>query len=415
MASAGSKRVARATHDVRNGLRERDKVRHLQDRETDRAQSGSTPDRNKAEHKKESSKNTRPGSLNPSRKEKQPLSEAELERLKTSELWNAEKQRMKKQETRRLKFLRQRQRLKERKKAFVQKPDTKPVKASEDAPDMEKEDTALVFSAVADVSDTNSTSGGHAKIDESEKYDLAVKFGWVDRNEHTPEPVQDHFVDSASEEDQALYTNVARPSTEMQDTIQGLQLQSRQILQTEHQPRTPSPTPLRDSATPPQLSQPKTAPDILIITPGRCPPSPQLEHLISPTSSTTNKAAATLLLILKSRTQRLNNHITAFDAQLKSHPLPASSCRPNSDSSAPKIKILRRIIRTIEKHSNAVFMLEFAFRDVVDEGDEDLLGALRKTEREFGELVKRHEGKMRKLMRRLSPGAMERTVGKRIG
>ena len=56
-------------------------------------------------------------------------------------------------------------------------------------------------------------------------------------------------------------------------------------------------------------------------------------------------------------------------------------------------------------------MMEFALRDVIEQGDRDLQETLGETREEFREMVRVYEGRMRKYMGRLSPEAVEKSMG----
>jgi hypothetical protein len=78
------------------------------------------------------------------------------------------------------------------------------------------------------------------------------------------------------------------------------------------------------------------------------------------------------------------------------------------------VKVLKKIISTTEKHSNDLLMMELALRDVIEQGGEDLQETLGKTEQELRELIKVYEKRMRKYMGKLSPEAVEKSMGEEL-
>ncbi|KAJ4301099.1 hypothetical protein N0V90_003189 [Kalmusia sp. IMI 367209] len=171
-------------------------------------------------------------------------------------------------------------------------------------------------------------------------------------------------------------------------------------------------TPLHASpercATPNRQARPL---DALFITPTRRR-SPQLEDIVSITSPPHIKTAASMLLNLKKRTVHLNVQISILNQYLVSIRTKASSSHVNEPTHnlASKIKLLEEIITAMEEHSNEVFMMEFALRDVTDERGGDLMECLNGTENELAESVRLYEKNVRALMERLDPEAVGKTL-----
>ncbi|OAG00526.1 uncharacterized protein CC84DRAFT_1222030 [Paraphaeosphaeria sporulosa] len=349
------------------------------------------------------------GATDSQKKGKRKLSTPEKERFKSSESWNSEQQRLRNEKKKQLKKLKKQQRRRERKKRSPSDPRAKPMETVEETAKMQKEGAVLENSEAASESESHSFPIRVVEVDEGMKYDLAVKFGWIDPKEDNSGSMQDNFVDSA-------YGNDHHPQLPRKNTVTLVPDTLHEIIPPRHQsppidyvPRTPtnSPSP-QEPMTP---NRPIRTPDVLVVTPSRRRPSPQLEFIVSPKSSAGHQAAANMLVALKSRTARLNTQIAGFNTHLlgllNRLTLPAKETR--SDSTA-KAKVLRKIITAMEEHSNQVFMMEFALRDLVDEGYEDLSESLKKTEGEFVELVKVYERKVYELMGKLSPGALEKTM-----
>lgn len=159
--------------------------------------------------------------------------------------------------------------------------------------------------------------------------------------------------------------------------------------------------------TPIQLAK---TPDVLKITPRRRATA-QIEFAISPNSSTPLKAAASLIITLKTRTAHLNTQITSFHAHLaKAESKRRSALGTELSSIATKVQALKKIIVTTEKHSNNLLVMEFALRDVIDQGGQDLSEALRKTGEELAGLMRVYEGRMRRYLGRLSQEAVDKSL-----
>ncbi|KAL1595768.1 hypothetical protein SLS60_009457 [Paraconiothyrium brasiliense] len=341
------------------------------------------------------------------KKGKQERSSTEEQILKHSE--NAEKQRLQNEEKKRLKKQKKRQKRKERIDRPIKELQEQPFEFTKDHTNMRE--GATHGSPEPNVFADSHKPPDHAKeTNEGAKYDPAVKFGWVNSRNDIPEPIQDDFIDSAFEDDHQVQSKKVKSRPEDSNALKEPLSRPRQSTAHEKRPRTPTRSPpIQEPVTPTRLVR---TPDVLVVTPSRRLPSPQLEYIVSPKSPAVVQAAANMLVTLKSRTARLNEQIAAFNTHLLSlqdrQPSP-SKMKLDQDSMA-KAKLLGKILRVMEKHSNQVFMMEFALRDLVDEGDEDLPNSLRMIELEFAELVKTHEAKMNKVMRKLCPEAMEMTL-----
>ncbi|KAJ4344705.1 uncharacterized protein N0V89_012449 [Didymosphaeria variabile] len=390
--------------------REKEQSRiHRQERCLNRPQSGSKVAREQIKSEEAVITNVPSCTAHSHKKEKQQRSNSEEQRLKDSEPSSEEKQRLQNEENKRLKKLKKRQKRRKRIDRQTEELQEQSFGTTED-PSNVPEGAAHGSPEVGDFADSHNSSDRVEEVDEGAKYDLAVKFRWVKLKNDIPEPIQDNFFDSAFEDDHQLRSKELKSRQEEFDAPKEPYPQPHRSPAHEEQPRTPTRSPpIQEPVTP---NQPIRTPDVLVVTPSRRRPSPQLEYIVSPKSSALLQAAANMLVTLKSRTARLNAQIAAFNTQLLGLQTkqPSPSKRKLDDDSTSKAKILRKILRAMEKHSNQVFMMEFALRDLVDEGDEDLPKSLRETEVEFAKLVKTYEGRMHKLMRKLCPEALEMTL-----
>lgn len=410
MALGGYKRVARAALSGRKRVQERSKTRHSEGQNINRAQP-SAEFAVKQEISDEVAHMDSPFSAADSQKnQKRSLSTPEKERFKASESWNAEQQRLRNEEKKRLRKLEKQHRRRERKKQSQTEPRTKHVETAVYTAGMQKEGAALEASEASHTSDIHDFPIRNAAVDEGLKYDLAVKYGWVNPVESNSGSTRDNFVDFAFEDDHPAQLERRNAVTDELDVLQELRTPLRHSPPIEYRPRTPTKSPpIQEPMTP---SQPTRTQDVLVVTPSRRRPSVQLEFIVSSKSSITARAAANMLVTLKSRTARLNTQIAGFNRHLfESLNKLTSLAKATLDDSVAKAKVLRKIITAMEEHSNQVFLMELALRDLVEEGDEDLPGSIKRTEGEFADLVKVYERKMHKLMKIFSPEALERTLG----
>jgi hypothetical protein len=400
MALDGYKRVAFAAIFERKRTQERDKPRHSQEQNPGRAHRISNTAREQEEPEEVAQMNAPLCAADVRKKEKQMRSSPERERLKAPEAWNTEQQRIRTEERKRLKKSRKQRRRRERKQQSRKELQTKPAEGPACVVNVQKESTALDFSQRHHVAEQVT------EVDEDWKYDLAVKSGW----DATPAPNEGGSFDSASEDN--LSPQMIGKKNQP-DVLQVVHSPLQRSPPSEYQPRTPTYSPpIEEPMTP---TRPAKTPDVLMVTPSKRCPSPQLEFIVSPKSPAIHQAAANMLVTLKSRNERLNSQIAGFNTHLLAlQRKPPSPSKVKPADSAAKAKVLRKITDAMEKHSNQVFMMEFALRDLVDEGDEDLNESLRKTRAELAELVRAYEGKMHKLMMKLSPEAVEKTL-KEVG
>ncbi|KAF2441040.1 hypothetical protein P171DRAFT_87450 [Karstenula rhodostoma CBS 690.94] len=408
MALGGYKRVARASLFAQQRVQKRSKTRHSEGQDVNRAQPSSNTAHKQKTSVEVAQTNSPLGSPVSQKKEKPKLSTPEKERLQASEPWNAEKQRLQNEKRKKFKKLKKRQRRQERRKQSQNEPKTKPVENVEDTVGMPKEGAALEASEPARASDILDFPIQVAEVNEGLKYDLAVKFGWMDPEDNSGS-IQNQFIDSAFEDDHPPQVERNNAVTDKPDTSQELHPSLYQSPPNEYRPHTPrNSPPTQEPITP---TRPIRTPDVLVVTPSRRRPSPQLEFIVTPKSSTVARAAASMLVSLKSRTARMNTQIAGFHTILLGLQNKQSSpAQAAPKALAAKVKVIRKIITAMEKHSNQVFVLELALRDLVDEGDDDLAESLGKTEVEFAELVEVYERKMRRLMGKLSPEALEKTL-----
>jgi hypothetical protein len=420
MALEGYKRVAAAAVFGRKRIQERNKQQDSQEQEPGRAEPSLNSDRENAAvdqspqgnaqlstkilRKKERHRRKHVYQRQREKEKKRSTGQQKKEHgLKDAE--NTEKQRLKKEEKIRKKKLEKRRRHQERKR-LIEEPEQKPDGTA-------KDHTALQEGVAPGSCDFHGASGAIAEAEGGAKYDLAVKFGCVNRKDGMSESIHDTFFKAAFEDGHAPQTTGNISSIGDTDALQEIQAPLHRSLPSEYQPRTPTHSPPIDGPMTP--TRPVKMPDVLLVTPSKRCPSPQLEFIVSPKSPAIHQAAANMLVTLKSRNERLNSQIAGFNTHLLALQRNQSSpSKAKPTESAAKAKVLRKITNAMEKHSNQVFMMEFALRDLLDEGDEDLPESLRKTQAEFADLVRVYEGKMRKLMVKLSPEAAEKTL-KEVG
>lgn len=192
-----------------------------------------------------------------------------------------------------------------------------------------------------------------------------------------------------------LPTNLDLPGTLLLDDV----VESRE-------PCSPPPPPHpRDCTTPSRQSRPI---DVLVVTPSR----DSRPRSMSQSSIAHIDTSSSLLHGLQKRTSHLNVQIRNFNEHFINVQarLATSPTKLTSYDLAAKAKILKKIITAMEEHSNSVFMMEYALRDIINEGGFGLAQSLADTESNMKESIRVYEKRLRKLMERLNPTALEKTL-----
>jgi hypothetical protein len=320
------------------------------------------------------------------------------ETLKQQEKWNAKKQQLEKAEKKRKRNQEKKQRRNARKKQLKESVQTDSMHQGSNHRTQED-----LLAPEAEKTPNLNSQAAQSLTSEPEHREL---------EQYGTELLEDVFMEPSKETLHQLGGRTHKLGPEKANKSPQLHLKVRSPGQTGTQSRTStSPPSVNGHITP---LPPATTPDVLIITPRRRAAA-QIECAISPTSSKPLKAAASLIITLKTRTTHLNTQITSFAAHLAKAESKRVSA-PDTDQSniATKVKVLKKIISTTEKHSNDLLMMELALRDVIEQGGQDLQETLGKTEQELRELIKVYEKRMRKYMGKLSPEAVEKSMGEEL-
>lgn len=317
------------------------------------------------------------------------------ETLKQQEKWNAKKQQLEKAEKKRKRNQEKKQRRNARKKQLKQSVQADSMHHGSNHRTQEDR-----LASVAEQTPNLNSQTAPSLTSEPEPRDL---------EQYGTELLEDVFMEPSKGNLHQAGGRTHKIGPEKANKSPQLHLKVRSPGQTGIQSRTStSPPSVRGPITP---LPPATTPDVLIITPRRRAAA-QIECAVSPTSSKPLQAAASLIITLKTRTTHLNTQITSFTTHLaKAESKRVSAPDTDQSSIATKVKVLKTIIGTTEKHSNDLLMMELALRDVIEQGGQDLQEMLGKTEEEFRELIGVYEKRMRRYMGKLSPEAVEKSMG----
>ena len=397
MAKGGYKRIALAALLAKKRSKEQENQQLPEQHSMDRAYP--TPDSDRGH-----SESTERISATKKRLSFADLPEDQQDRLRQSAKWNAEKQRLERAERK----LQRKQAKKQRKKARESKLGEGQVKSMHKTEPIhtQRNKSALDRNQTKHGRDETTFADKAANAQQREEHDFGATAGQATLQQYGTERLEDVFVDVAPEHEFQLQDQVdvmapQEPSNSQLPLFHSQPDRSDLIESRLYTPTRSPPTEL--PATPNPSAK---CPDVLIVTPRRRP-SPQLECIVSPESSAVLKTAANLLVTLKARTAHINTQIASFN---RLHDMQTFSGSKTSNNSAAKMRYLRKILSTMERHSNEIMVMEYALRDVIDEGEGDVEESVRNAGAEFVEMVRVHEGKMRRYMEKLSPEAVKKTL-----
>jgi hypothetical protein len=144
-------------------------------------------------------------------------------------------------------------------------------------------------------------------------------------------------------------------------------------------------------------------------------PSPQLEHIASPTSPTHIKSAVNMLLLLQSRAARLQAQIAALESESKCAKARIQQIDARMDSVdhvslKSKLCTLEEMVLLASGHWYELFVLECSLRDVIDEESGTLGDYVDELRGEFEELVRTYDMALWEIMVKGCPEAVHETV-----
>ena len=144
-------------------------------------------------------------------------------------------------------------------------------------------------------------------------------------------------------------------------------------------------------------------------------PSPQLEHIASPTSPEHIQSAVSMLILLQSRAARLQIQIDVLQIELNItqaniHRIDQRIAFTETLSLTAKLETLEEMILLASGHWYELFVLECSLRDVIDEESGKLGNYVEEVKSDLQELVSAYDADVWEIMVKRYPQAVRATV-----